>query len=73
MIDFKNRSVKWNLMDSKLYVYYILLHEIGHIKYCEEILIDSLAHKTSLKEEKFCDKYSMEIVKEIKEELIDQN
>jgi len=69
VVNFKDRFIEWDLADSKLYAYYILLHEIGHIKYCEEVLGGSIAHKASLNEENYCDKYSMEIVKELKNRM----
>ncbi len=57
-INFATRTIEWSLLDSKRYALFILLHEIGHIVYCESYLGGKLSTKTSLKEENWCDNYA---------------
>jgi hypothetical protein len=69
VVNSKERCIEWDVESAKLYAFYVLLHEIGHIYYCEDMMGGKIADKTSAKEEKFCDNYSMEIVKKIKTSL----
>ncbi len=70
-LDFKNNIITWRILDAKFYALYILLHEIGHIIYCEKYLNDEMNGKAMLSEEQWCDNYAMKILEAIKEKYLE--
>ncbi len=64
-IDFETGFVRWNLPDAKRYMLYILLHEIGHVVFCEKYSHGRLQGRSSVAEELWCDNYSLQLIEKI--------
>jgi hypothetical protein len=63
IININSKHISWNISDAKIYGEFLLLHEIGHIAYPENIINNGFTDKSSKKEEKWCDTFAMEILK----------
>lgn len=48
----------WDLLDAKRYATYILLHEVGHIQFCETHLSGEMGYMNPRTEERWCDDYA---------------
>jgi len=64
-IELSERFVYWKEDDAKRYGIFLLLHEIGHIKYCESRLGGKMQGKTTNAEEQYCDNFAFEGLKKL--------
>lgn len=59
---FLSEKTLWEPEGARLYAYFLLLHEIAHIAYCEEFHGGRLEGHGSPKEESWCDQYANRIL-----------
>jgi hypothetical protein len=64
-VDLSSKTIYWALPEAKRYASYVLLHEIGHVVYCEEYLHGQMDQRQDSREEKWCDSFSRKLVKVI--------
>lgn len=67
-IDKEAGLIAWSPGSAKLYAFYLLLHEIAHIAYCEQFKGGKLEGHGSPTEEAWCDEYAAGALKLLREE-----
>ncbi len=66
VIDFGKRHICWDLTKAKDYAFYLLLHEISHIAYCDEQMGGIfIGKRTSHQEEQWCDNMATKLLLEL--------
>jgi len=63
VIDNKARLITWGMKNARRYALFLILHEIGHIVYCDKYLKGNMDTKGSLAEEQWCDNYAIDNLK----------
>lgn len=58
--------ITWSTGSAKLYAFYLLLHEIAHVAYCERFKEGKLEGHGSPTEEAWCDKYASDTLRQLR-------
>lgn len=62
-LDLPSKTVIWSLPSAKSYAFFLLLHEVGHIAYCEKHFEGKITNKKgSSAEEKWCEIYAFDAI-----------
>lgn len=62
-VDLRNNMIVWTSGGAKLYTAFILLHEIGHIVYCETYAGGYFhANRPATNEERWCDDFALNLL-----------
>jgi hypothetical protein len=72
-IDKEAGLIVWSPGGAKLYAFYLLLHEIAHVAYCERFKEGKLEGHGSPTEESWCDEYAAGALKQLREEKVSQS
>lgn len=64
-IDEEAGLITWSTGSAKLYAFYLLLHELAHIAYCERFKDGKLEGHGSPTEEAWCDKYASDMLSQL--------
>jgi hypothetical protein len=66
-VNIENNSTSWTSASAKRYAAFLLLHEIGHIAYCETFAQgDMLGSRPGSNEEHWCDDYAQRLLPQVK-------
>jgi hypothetical protein len=64
-IDEETALITWSLENAKRYAFYLLLHEIAHVAYCEKFNEGRLEDHGSPAEESWCNEFATNALKQL--------
>lgn len=65
LVNLDTRFITWNMQSAKKYAKFILLHEIAHIVFAEEMMDGQLkGRRGSVSEEEWCNHFALELLAE---------
>lgn len=68
-IDQITSLITWSPHNAQLYAFYLLLHEVAHVAYCERFSQGKLVGHGSPTEEAWCDEYVAGLLGQLQEQL----
>lgn len=59
-VNLKTRYITWDIDSAKRYAKFVLLHEIGHIMFAEQLMNGQMSLRSTAAEEQWCNNFALE-------------